>query len=81
MVWREGFELLISKPRHLVFGVGARLDQRLLAAVGIVRQWPATDRTHALKPVADRARTWCAGTDSLADLDRCLCSHALETHP
>ena len=22
MVWREGFELLISKPRHLVFGVG-----------------------------------------------------------
>ena len=23
MVWREGFELLISKPRHLVFGVGA----------------------------------------------------------
>ncbi len=23
MVWREGFKLLISKPRHLVFGVGA----------------------------------------------------------
>jgi hypothetical protein len=23
MVWREGFELLISKPRHLIFGVGA----------------------------------------------------------
>jgi hypothetical protein len=22
MVWREGFELLVSKPRHLVFGVG-----------------------------------------------------------
>jgi O-antigen ligase len=22
MVWKEGFELLISKPRHLVFGVG-----------------------------------------------------------
>ncbi|HEX6718798.1 MAG TPA: O-antigen ligase family protein, partial [Pyrinomonadaceae bacterium] len=22
MVWREGFQLLISKPRHLVFGVG-----------------------------------------------------------
>src|SRR5687767_4959322 len=22
MVWREGFDLLISKPRHLVFGVG-----------------------------------------------------------
>jgi hypothetical protein len=22
MVWREGFELLISKPRHLLFGVG-----------------------------------------------------------
>ena len=22
MVWREGFELLVSKPRHLIFGVG-----------------------------------------------------------
>ncbi len=22
MVWREGFELLVSKPRHLLFGVG-----------------------------------------------------------
>ena len=22
MVWREGFDLLVSKPRHLVFGVG-----------------------------------------------------------
>ena len=22
MVWREGFQLLISKPRHLLFGVG-----------------------------------------------------------
>jgi hypothetical protein len=22
MVWREGFQLLVSKPRHLVFGVG-----------------------------------------------------------
>ena len=22
MVWKEGFELLVSKPRHLVFGVG-----------------------------------------------------------
>lgn len=22
MVWREGFDLLISKPRHLIFGVG-----------------------------------------------------------
>ena len=23
IVWREGFDLLVSKPRHLVFGVGA----------------------------------------------------------
>jgi O-antigen ligase len=22
MVWREGFQLLVSKPRHLIFGVG-----------------------------------------------------------
>ena len=37
MVWREGFELLISKPRHLVVGVG--LD----SIKGYWRQWGLFD--------------------------------------
>lgn len=37
MVWREGFELLISKPRHLIFGVG--LD----SIKGYWRQWGLFD--------------------------------------
>ena len=37
MVWREGFELLVSKPRHLVFGVG--LD----SIKGHWRQWGLFD--------------------------------------
>ena len=36
MVWREGFELLISKPRHLVFGVGIDSIKGHWRAVGIV---------------------------------------------
>jgi O-antigen ligase len=37
MVWKEGFELLISKPRHLVFGVG--MD----SIKGHWRQWGLFD--------------------------------------
>jgi O-antigen ligase len=37
MVWREGFELLISKPRHLVVGVG--ID----SIKGYWRQWGLFD--------------------------------------
>ena len=37
MVWREGFELLVSKPRHILFGVG--LD----SVKGYWRQWGLFD--------------------------------------
>lgn len=37
MVWREGFDLLVSKPRHLIFGVG--LD----SIKGHWRQWGLFD--------------------------------------
>ena len=37
MAWREGFELLISKPRHLVFGVGVD------SIKGYWRQWGLFD--------------------------------------
>ena len=37
MVWREGFDLLISKPRHLVFGVGVD------SIKGYWRQWGLFD--------------------------------------
>ena len=37
MVWREGFDLLVSKPRHLVFGVGVD------SIKGYWRQWGLFD--------------------------------------
>ena len=37
MVWREGFDLLVSKPRHLIFGVG--MD----SIKGYWRQWGLFD--------------------------------------
>lgn len=37
MVWREGFQLLVSKPRHLIFGVG--ID----AIKGHWREWGLFD--------------------------------------
>ena len=37
MVWREGFDLLVSKPRHLLFGVG--MD----SIKGYWRQWGLFD--------------------------------------
>ena len=54
-VWREGFHLLISKPRHLLVGVGMDSIKAPLARVGIIRRRSHPDWSHAFELVGARA--------------------------
>jgi O-antigen ligase len=79
-VWREGFDLLVSKPRHLLVGVG--ID----SIKGHWREWGLFDQGriplgHMHSNILQiAARTWRAGTDCMADLDWCVYPDALEDH-
>ena len=76
-VWREGFSLLVSKPRHLLVGIG--MD----SIKGHWREWGMFDHgrippgPHALKPLTNCARTGRACLDPLAGVLVCLCTNAL----
>jgi O-antigen ligase len=71
MVWREGFELLVSKPRHLVFGVG--ID----SIKGHWREWGLFD--NGRQPVGHmHSNLLQIALERGVPLARPLCSNALE---
>ena len=76
-VWREGFDLLVSKPRHLLVGVGIDWIKIALARVGLVQSGPVP-LGHMHSDILEIAlRAWSARTARLAYAARPLRSDAL----
>ena len=76
MVWREGFDLLISKPRHLVL-VFASTRLRVTGVSGDCLTMAGSRWAHAFEHFADRAGTWSAGAHRLVDAACDLRANAL----